>query len=89
MEREEIKVWIKEYIESRIHITIDEEISLLDPRNGLLPRDLLQLFFAMEKQFGIEFKEQNVLDTRFDYLKNIVMAVQEELKNNRAEKCHM
>lgn len=79
MERDEIKVWVKEYIESKVHITIDEEISLLDPRNGLLPRDLLQLYFDLEKHFEIEFEEKNVLDTRFDYLENIVIAVQEKL----------
>jgi len=39
MEKEAIKIWIKEYIESIIHITVDEKISLLDPRNGLLPSD--------------------------------------------------
>lgn len=80
MEREEIKAWIKEYIESKVHITIDEEISLLDPRNGLLPRDLLQLYFTLEKHFEVKFEEQNVLDTRFDYIENMIDAVQEKLK---------
>lgn len=82
MEKEAIKTWIKEYIESTIHITVDEEISLLDPRNGLLPRDLLQLYFVIEKHFEIKFEERNILDERFDYLGNMVAAVYEKLEKN-------
>ena len=44
MEKEAIEKWIEEYIENTIHITVDKKISLLDPRNGMLPRDLLALF---------------------------------------------
>lgn len=82
MEKEAIKTWIKEYIESTIHIMVDEEISLLDPRNGLLPRDLLQLYFVIEKHFEIKFEERNILDERFDYLGNMVAAVYEKLEKN-------
>lgn len=82
MEKEAIKTWIKEYIESTIHITVNEEISLLDPRNGLLPRDLLQLYFVIEKHFEIKFEERNILDERFDYLGNMVAAVYEKLEKN-------
>lgn len=82
MEKEAIKTWIKEYIESTIHITVNEEISLLDPRNGLLPRDLLQLYFVIEKHFEIKFEERNILYERFDYLGNMVAAVYEKLEKN-------
>ena len=62
MEKEAIEKWIEEYIENTIHITVDKKISLLDPRNGMLPRDLLQLYFAVESYFGIKFEERNVID---------------------------
>lgn len=39
MEKEAIEQWIEEYVENTIHITVDKKISLLDPRNGMLPRD--------------------------------------------------
>ena len=74
-----------EYIENTIHITVDKKISLLDPRNGMLPRDLLQLYFAVESYFGIKFEERNVIDERFDYLCNMVDAIQEKLKKIRTE----
>ena len=80
MEKEAIEKWIEEYIENTIHITVDKKISLLDPRNGMLPRDLLQLYFAVESYFGIKFEERNVIDERFDYLCNMVDAIQEKLK---------
>lgn len=80
MEKEAIKTWIKEYIANTIHITVDEEISLLDPRNGLLPRDLLQLYFALQKHFGIKFEERDILDERFDYLGNMVVAVHDKFE---------
>lgn len=75
MEKDTIKEWIKEYIEKNIHITVDDTISLLDPRNGLQPRDLLKLYFAIENRFGIEFDEQNIIDERFDYMCNMIEAI--------------
>lgn len=80
MEKEAIKVWIKQYIENTIHITINEKMSLFNPGNGLLPRDLLQLYYAMEKHFGIKFEERNILDERFDYLDNMAAAVYEKIE---------
>ena len=77
MEKEAIEKWIEEYVEKKI--------SLLDPRNGMLPRDLLQLYFAVESYFGIKFEERNVIDERFDYLCNMVDAIQEKLKKIRTE----
>ena len=79
MEKEAIEKWIEEYIENTIHITVDKKISLLDPR------DLLQLYFAVESYFGIKFEERNVIDERFDYLCNMVDAIQEKLKKIRTE----
>ena len=57
MEKEAIEKWIEEYVENTIHITVDKKISLLDPRNGMLPRDLLQLYFAVESYLDV-YKRQ-------------------------------
>lgn len=35
--------------------------------------------------FGIKFEERNVIDERFDYLCNMVDAIQEKLKKIRTE----
>ena len=74
--REDIKLWIKQFaLESTgIHI------SLLDPRNGLMPRDLIVLFFELQKHYKIKFVEQDIIANRFDYLDNIVKAVEDKLK---------
>lgn len=61
-------------------IHIDETISLLDPRNGLMPRDLIVLFFELQKHYKIKFVEQDIIANRFDYLDNIVKAVEDKLK---------
>ena len=47
--REDIKLWIKQFALESTGIHIDETISLLDPRNGLMPRDLIVLFFELQK----------------------------------------
>ena len=59
-------------------IHIDETISLLDPRNGLMPRDLIVLFFELQKHYKIKFVEQDIIANRFDYLDNIVKAVEDK-----------
>ena len=51
--REDIKLWIKQFALESTGIHIDETISLLDPRNGLMPRDLIVLFFELQKVFGL------------------------------------
>jgi len=71
--REDIKLWIKQFALESTGIHIDETISLLDPRNGLMPRDLIVLFFELQKHYKI-------IANRFDYLDNIVKAVEDKLK---------
>lgn len=53
--REDIKLWIKQFALESTGIHIDETISLLDPRNGLMPRDLIVLFFELQKHYKIKF----------------------------------
>ena len=59
--REDIKLWIKQFALESTGIHIDETISLLDPRNGLMPRDLIVLFFELQKHYKIKFVEQDNL----------------------------
>lgn len=46
---------------------------------------VFQGFFGIIKIFGIKFEERNVIDERFDYLCNMVDAIQEKLKKIRTE----
>ena len=64
-----------------IHFTdnLDFQYSLLDPRIGLKPRDLLVIFFALQESFHITFIENDIVEKRFDFLDNIVASVQEKL----------
>jgi acyl carrier protein len=64
-----------------IHFTdnVDFQYSLLDPRIGLKPRDLLVIFFALQESFHITFIENDIVEKRFDFLDNIVASVQEKL----------
>ena len=78
--REDIKLWIKQFALESTGIHIDETISLLDPRNGLMPRYLIVLFFELQKHYKIKFVEQDIIANRFDYLDNIVKAVEDKLK---------
>ena len=72
--REDIKLWIKQFALESTGIHIDETISLLDPRNGLMPRDLIVLFFELQKHYKIKFVEQDIIANRFDYLDNIYLS---------------
>lgn len=53
--------------------------SLLNPEVGLEPRDLIYLFFELQKEFGIRFKEEDILERKFHMLNNIKQAVYEKL----------
>lgn len=77
MNRETVKEWIYQFINKSFNIEINEQLSLLDPRNGLMPRDLLALFFEIEKEFSVSLEEKDILERRFDYVEEIVDAVVE------------
>lgn len=68
--------------ELNIHFTdnVDYQYSLLDPRIGLKPRDLLVVFFTLQEAFHITFSEKDIVEKRFDFLDNIVASVQEKLE---------
>ena len=51
------------------------EKSLFDLEIGLLPRDLLEIFFELQKVFDITFEETDVIDSRFDMFPNIVECI--------------
>lgn len=44
-----------------------------------------EIYYSVESYFGIKFEERNVIDERFDYLCNMVDAIQEKLKKIRTE----
>ncbi len=68
--------------ELNIHFTdnVNYQYSLLDPRIGLKPRDLLVIFFTLQEAFHITFSEKDIVEKRFDFLDNIVASVQEKLE---------
>lgn len=82
MEKNEIESRIVEIINKKLVLDIDaaryRKYSMLDPRVGLLPRDLLVLFMEIQKEFCICFEEKDIINKRFDYIENIVDSVIEK-----------
>lgn len=83
MNRVEIAEKVIECIRKKFSLQLEENIikeySLLDPRVGLTPRDLLVMFMELQKVFGIQFVEEDVIDQRFDYLDNIINAIMKKV----------
>lgn len=83
MNRDEIAEKVIECIRKKFSLQLDEHIvkgySLLDPRIGFTPRDLLVLFMELQKIFDICFIEEDVIEKRFDYLDNIVYAIEKKV----------
>lgn len=52
--------------------------SFFDISIGLKPRDLLTLFFELQKKYDIIFEEKDIIEKRFDYLNNMVDAIIEK-----------
>lgn len=52
-----------------------KEKSLLDASIGLQPRDLLTLFFELQRKYEVVFEEKDIIEKRFDYLDNMVNAI--------------
>lgn len=81
MERENIKNEIIGLISEKIGIDqqklndYGKEKSLLDISIGLQPRDLLTLFFELQRKYEIAFEERDIMESRFDYVDNIVEAI--------------
>lgn len=62
-------------IEKEMILSYGAEYSLFDPLIGMKPRDLLTLFFEIQKIYNINFQEEDILNRRFDSLNGIVEAV--------------
>lgn len=81
MGREEIADKVVEVIKRAVNIDLTKysdqltEKSLFDLEIGLLPRDLLEIFFELQKAFNIAFEEKDVIDSRFDMLPDIVECI--------------
>ena len=81
MSREEIADKVIEVIKNAVSIDLTKyadqlaEKSLFDLEIGLLPRDLLEIFFELQKVFDITFEETDVIDSRFDMFPNIVECI--------------
>ena len=81
MEMEKIRYEIIGLISERIGIDQQKlndygrEKSLLDASIGLQPRDLLTLFFELQRKYEIVFEEKDIIESRFDYVDNIVEVI--------------
>ena len=80
--REKIIDIIERELNIKFTNEVDYQYSLLDPRIGLKPRDLLVIFFSLQTAFNITFNDKDILESRFDYLENIVSAVQKKLETD-------
>lgn len=84
MSKEEIANKVIEVINNAVKVDLANysnlltEKSLFDLEIGLLPRDLLEFFFELQKAFNITFEEKDVMDSRFDMLPNIVECIYEK-----------
>ena len=84
MEMKNIRDEIIELISSRMGIeqqrlyNYGKEKSLLDVDIGLQPRDLVTLFFELQKKYEVAFEEKDIIERRFDFLDNIVDAIAEK-----------
>ncbi len=89
MSREEIADKVIEVIKNAVNIDLTNysdlltKKSLFDLEIGLLPRDLLEIFFALQKAFNITFEEKDVINSRFDMFPNIVECIYEKKMSAR------
>lgn len=81
MEMQKIRDEIIELISEKMGIdrqklyNYGKEKSLLDAAIGLQPRDLLTLFFELQRKYEVVFEEKNIIERRFDYLDNMIDAI--------------
>ena len=85
MNRKDVETQLKGIIKEKMNIELEQlkldymTNSLLDPEIGLVPRDLLVIFFEMQILYGIEFDENDVIEKRFDFFSNIVDSICEKI----------
>ena len=85
MDRFEITNQVNHIIRTKLYIDLSkltkeqENYSLLHPKVGLEPRDLVAIFFEIQNAFNIKFEEKDIMENRFDYYNNIIDIVEEKL----------
>ncbi len=86
MDRKEIINETNLVIRNNLHIDLSkltkeqENYSLLHPKVGLEPRDLVAIFFELQNAFNIKFEEKDIMENRFDYYNNIIDIIEEKLR---------
>lgn len=90
MEKNEIKTKLISFIEEKAGISLhaditDSRCSLLDPKMGIEPRDLLMIVIEMQRLYKISLKEEDVLNNRMDYLNNMVDWIYESVSEKAEE----
>lgn len=68
-----------------IYKTYSEE-PLLGEKYCLAPRDLLYLFFDIEKEFGITIPEDDILAKKFNSIKNLIGIIETQLQARKLER---
>lgn len=85
MDKKDIECKIKEIFKKKFFLDLDkmrkeeENMSMLDPSIGMMPRDLLTLFFELQECFEIKFEEKDILEKRFDCYSDIVSLIEEKI----------
>jgi acyl carrier protein len=78
---EELKLLIYGNFEMSQNVLNEKEaLSLLSPQIGLMPRDLLVLMTLIEEKYNIRVDENEIVNARLDYLKNLVHVLEQRLK---------
>lgn len=82
MNKEDIRKEIIDILKNDMGINFKSDLSkesLFSQNVGLLPRDLLVLFFRLQNRFDIKFSEDDVIKNRFDYIDNIVDSIYKKI----------
>jgi peptide maturation system acyl carrier-related protein len=88
---EEINSTLKEIFQKRFGIdlnTINEEHdakNLLGKEWGFASRDLIYLYFDVEKAFGITIPQADIIDGKFSSISNIVGIISHQLNQQNKE----
>ncbi len=82
--KEQLMNDLKLLLHNNFMITLDvlgdkPNCSLLSPKIGLLPRDLMKLISLIEKKYNIRIEENEIVNNRLDYLENLVDVLEQQL----------
>lgn len=73
---------IKEITDKELTIAEMEKESLLSSNVGLSPLDLLNLFFAIEREFNIKIDRKEIIEHRLDKISDIKEIILKNVKGN-------